>query len=185
VPGIRPAEPALAAVARALAAPAKRGGRYVRKAPAHGFARIVRADLDDVVALRLADLPGIELPERIAPKDMPRVDGGVIDPQRRAVEHAGQYPDILNGATFEHPAEVDFARTAIRAAVVQVKGRIHGPAANQPAVEFHLVGAVGGRLVGSKSFDEGRYAHGVVVSLLQAHGLFLNAGGATRLGENC
>jgi len=78
----------------------ERVGRDLRKAPADGFAGVVLAVLDDVVAARTSDLARIELPRRVAPKDMPSIDAGIVDSQRRAVKDAGQNPDVLNGAAF-------------------------------------------------------------------------------------
>src|SRR5215471_10340117 len=110
--------PALAVVARAFAQPTKRSWCYVGKAPAHGFSRIVFADLNDVASLRPPDLARVELPDRIAPQDVPGVDSRVVNAQRRAMEDARQDPDVLNGASFEHPAKIDLAGAAMRAAIV-------------------------------------------------------------------
>ena len=122
--------------------PTERVGRDLRKAPAHGFARIVLAVLDDVVALGASDLARIDLAQRVAPEDVPRIDPRVVDAQRRAVEDAGQNSDILDGAAFEHPREMDLALAFVRGAVVAMNGCGKSPMPDQPAVEAHLAGAV-------------------------------------------
>ncbi len=147
-----------AVIAGTLAGPTKRVGRDLRKAPAHGFARIVLAVLDDVVALGASDLARIDLAQRVAPEDVPRIDPRVVDAQRRAVEDAGQNSDILNGAAFEHPREMDLALAFVRGAVVAMNGCGKSPMPDQPAVEAHLAGAVNRRLVAMKRMDE--RAHG-------------------------
>ena len=100
--------PSFAVVARAFANPVKRRWRDLGEAPAHGLAGIVLADLDNVVPLRPPDLAGVELSQRIAPEDVPGVERGVINPQCGAVEDARKSPDILDGAAFQHPTEMDF-----------------------------------------------------------------------------
>src|SRR5579863_7443741 len=98
----------LAVVAGTFAGPAERAGCDLRKTPAHGFAGVVLAVLDDVGALGAADLARVDLAHRIAPEDVPGIDAGIVDAQRRAVEHAGKNPHVLDGAAFERPAEMDF-----------------------------------------------------------------------------
>src|SRR5579872_4512224 len=71
--------PGLAVVARAFSGPAERAGRDLRKTPAHGFAGIVLAVLDDVGALGAADLSRVDLAHRIAPEDVPGIDAGIVD----------------------------------------------------------------------------------------------------------
>src|SRR5262249_6963027 len=146
--------PSFAPIGGAFADPTKRIARDLGKAPAHRFAGLVRALLDDVVALCAADLARIELSHRVAPKDMPGIEAGIVDAQRRAVEHAGQNPDVLDGAAFEHPAEVNLTNVLVLCAVVAMDDCVHGPASNQPAIEFHLVRAVARRTGGMKRIDE-------------------------------
>jgi hypothetical protein len=79
--------------------------------------------------------------------------------------HAG-YKDTVR--TLSHPEVLerpkspegvfifDIAEHPRGAAVVQVDGRVHGPASDQPAIETHFVGAVGGRLVAGKGLDASR-----------------------------
>src|SRR5262245_23242110 len=127
--------PGGAAVARALTEPAKRVRRDVVEAPAHQVAGVVLAVLNDGLAARTTDLAAIELPHGIAPQDVPGIDVGVVDAQRRAVEDARQNPDILDGAAFENPAEMDFALAFVLAAVVEMDDGVHFPVADQPAVQ--------------------------------------------------
>src|SRR5262245_52460260 len=87
--------PGRTTVARALAEPVERIGRDVDETPAHRCAGIILALLHDVLAARTAELPPIELPQRVAPENVPCVEAGIVDPQRRAVEDAGQNPDVL------------------------------------------------------------------------------------------
>ena len=134
--------PGLAVVARAFAGPAERAGRDLRETPAHGFAGVVLAVLNNVGALGAADLARVDLAHRIPSEDVPGVDAGIVDAQRRAVEHAGKNSHVLDGATFERPAEMDFARPLVPTAVVAVDRGVHGPGADQPAVELELVGAI-------------------------------------------
>jgi hypothetical protein len=56
---------------------------------------------------------------------------------------------------------MDFARSSVLAAVVAVDDGIHRPSADQPAVERHLVGAVGCGTAGLQCADErvGRHVH--------------------------
>src|SRR5882672_10224404 len=86
---------------------------------------------------------------------MPSVETGIVDPQRGAVKDARQDPDVLDGAAFEHPAEMNFAPAALLGAVVLMNDGIHLPVADQPAVKTHLVGAVGRRAAGMERVDKG------------------------------
>src|SRR5688500_2641408 len=95
------------AVHRSLPAPAERVARDLAETPSHGRAVIGLAILDDVAAASPADLAGVELLHGIAPRDVPRVDAGVIDPQGRAEEHTRENPHVLDGASFQDPGEVD------------------------------------------------------------------------------
>ncbi|MFL5313618.1 MAG: hypothetical protein ACJ8A0_00880, partial [Microvirga sp.] len=56
-----------------------------------------RALLHDVDATGAADLARVVLLQRVAPQDVPGVEGGVVDAQRRAEENARQDPDVLDG----------------------------------------------------------------------------------------
>jgi hypothetical protein len=111
--------------------------------------------LHDVVAAGAADLAPIDLLERVAPEDMPGVDVGIVDPQRRAVKEARQDPHVLDGAAFQHPAEVDFTATGVFCAVIAVHHRVHLPASDQPSVETHFVCALSCRAIGMQRGDEG------------------------------
>src|SRR5579863_377753 len=63
----------LAVVAGTFAGPAERAGCDLRKTPAHGFAGVVLAVLDDVGALGATDLARVDLAHRIAPEDVPGI----------------------------------------------------------------------------------------------------------------
>src|SRR5262245_48425623 len=102
-----------------------------------------------------ADLAAVALFERIAPEDVPGVDAGIVGPQRRAVEEARQDPHVLDGAPFQHPAEMDFAAAGVRPALVIVDHAVHLPASNQPSVEAHFLCAVGRRAIAMQRSDEG------------------------------
>jgi hypothetical protein len=54
---------------------------------------------------------------------------------------------------------MDLAGALMPAAVVAVHRGVHGPASDQPAIELHLVGAVGCRAIAIKGFDEGLRGH--------------------------
>jgi len=99
------------------------------------------------------------LPQRIAPKDMPGVYSRIVDAQRRAAEDSGQNPHVLDGAAFEHPAEMNFALAVMLGAVVAVYGRAKSPASDQPTIESHLVGAIGCRAVATKRVDKRTWDH--------------------------
>src|SRR5262245_844816 len=79
----------------------------------------------------VADLAAVSLCERIAPEELPCVDVWIVDPQRRAVEEPRHDPHVLDGAPFQHPAEMDFAAAGVRPAVVIVDHAVHLPASNQ------------------------------------------------------
>src|SRR5262249_50322539 len=90
----------------AFAEPVERIRRHLGEAPPHRQAGFVLAVLHDVPAARPADLAAVELAQRIAPQDVPGVAFRVVDAQRAPVEHVRQDPDVLDGATFQHPAGV-------------------------------------------------------------------------------
>jgi hypothetical protein len=74
----------------------------------------------------------------------------------------------------------------VPAAVVQMHGRVHGPAPDQPAIELHLVGAVGGRAIARKGADEGTRDHRLLrFGRLQVRAYDLDAGEPPALGKNC
>jgi hypothetical protein len=52
--------------------------------------------------------------------------------------------------------------------VVSVHDRVHLPGADQPAIESHLVGAIGRRAVRDQQFDQGGRGtfHGMACSVL-------------------
>jgi hypothetical protein len=62
-----------------LAEPSERIGRDFREAPPKCNAAVGLAQLNDILALRPADLPGEVLSNRIAPDDVPRIDARVVD----------------------------------------------------------------------------------------------------------
>src|SRR5262245_38590051 len=135
--------PGLANIARALAKPAERVGFDVREAPAYEVTRVVLAVLHDVIPACPTDLACVELAHRVAPEDVPGIDAGIVNPQRRAVEHAWQDPHVLNGSSFEHPAEMDLADPLVLRSIVGVDDGIHLPSPDQPAIEAELGDAVG------------------------------------------
>src|SRR5262249_1578646 len=122
---------------------------------AHRGTGVVIALLHDIIAMGAADLAAVALFERIAPEDVPGVDVWIVDPQRRAVEEARHAPHVLDGAPFQHPAEMDFAAAGVRPAVVIVDHAVHLPASNQPSVEAHFLCAVGRRAIAMQRSDEG------------------------------
>jgi hypothetical protein len=71
--------PGRAAIARALAVPTERVPRDLAEPPPGRVAGIVRALLHDLRAVGTANLARVELPERVAPQDVPRVEAGVVD----------------------------------------------------------------------------------------------------------
>src|SRR5688572_26044751 len=151
--------PGQAAIARALAKPAERVRRDVGEAPAHPLARVVGALLHNVLPARAAELARVVLLHRIAPENVPGIDAGVINAQRRAVKEAGQDPDVLDGATLQHPSEMNFARALVLRAVVGMDDGVHPPASDQPAVETHFVRAIGRRPCGAQRIEEGWGGH--------------------------
>src|SRR6185312_14162577 len=155
----------LAAVERTLAAPAEAVGRDIGEAPAHRHALAGRALLHDVPAARAAELAREVLLYGVAPEDVPGIERGVVDAQGRAVERARQDPDVLDGASVERPNEMNFALAFVRLAVVEMHGRAEHPVADQPAIEAHLVGAIGGRAVADEAADKtGGVGHGEFLS---------------------
>src|SRR5262245_27043501 len=140
-------------VGSALSGPVKRIRLDFRKDPAHRTAPRIRARLDDVRALRPADLLSEEIRCRIAPKNSPGVDLGIVDPQRRpvpiacagqrldswlAVLQAWNHPDVLNGPTLQHPPCVNLAATAMRRSIVEDRRNVQLPSAHDPRIEFEL-----------------------------------------------
>ena len=118
-----------------LADPMKAVGSDLSETPS-GFqtARVI-ADLDNVLTLGPPDLARVILVERVSPDDMPATDPRIEDAQSRAI-HSGRRraprpdPDVLNRATFEHPAEMDFSSRLLDCAVVEVVDRVHFPASD-------------------------------------------------------
>src|SRR3712207_5916936 len=77
-------------IQRTLAEPAEGIGCDLGEAPADCGFVFESALLHDVPSLCAADLPGVILLQGVAPEDVPRIEAGIVDPQGRAVEHAGQ-----------------------------------------------------------------------------------------------
>ena len=102
--------PGCSAVGREFSQPAKRVHGDIGKAPARVRAVVGFAQLDDVRSVRPANLSTVELPERVAPEDVPGVYPRVVDAERRAVEEVRQDPDILDGPALQNPGEADFPR---------------------------------------------------------------------------
>ena len=65
--------------------PAKRIGRDLRKAPSDQIPVRSSPELNDIVALLAADHLEEILSDRVGPLDLPCIDPGIVDPQRRAV----------------------------------------------------------------------------------------------------
>ena len=105
-------------------------------------ARVI-ADLDNVLTLGPPDLARVILVERVVPDDVPATDPGIEDAQSRAIHRRrrrapGPDPDVLNRAAFEHPAEMAFSSPLLDSTVVEVADRVHYPASDKPAIEFHV-----------------------------------------------
>src|SRR5262249_48965731 len=81
--------PGLAVIARELAKPTECVRCHVGEAPAQRHTSVVLSDLHDVAILSAAELTRVELLQRVAPKDVPGSEPGIVDAQGRAVEDAG------------------------------------------------------------------------------------------------
>src|SRR5579875_99848 len=125
--------PGTSGIGRALAAPAKRVRRDVAEAPAQMDTMAHVAELHDVCTLRAPDLARVERLERVAPVNMPSIYRRVINTQGGAMEYARQDPHIHDGAAVQCPDEMDLAL---------------------PAVEHHLVRAVGSGTRGDEGVDK-------------------------------
>src|SRR5262245_30796467 len=134
-------------VERTLTEPSEGVRRYFGEAPAKRDAGIGLAQLHDILALRPSNLPGVVLSDWIAPHDVPCIDAWIIDPQRGAIEYPGYRPHILDGAAFKRPADTDFPMPRQFPPVVREYRGIHLPRTDEPAIETHLVGPVGGRAI--------------------------------------
>lgn len=140
------------------------GGDLGETPPGFQTARIL-ADLDDVPALGPSDLARVILVERVAPDDVPTTDARIEDAQGRAI-HGGRRgapgpdPDILDGAPFQHPAEMDFSGRFLGRAVVEMVDGVHFPASDQPPIEVHVFFPVGRRRFGSEGSEKRGYRHG-------------------------
>ena len=51
---------------------------------------------------------------------MPGIESGVVDTQRRAVEHPGQNPHILDGAALQHPTGVNLGFDGKSVSIVRI-----------------------------------------------------------------
>ena len=96
------------------------------------------------------------MPERIAPEDVPSVDPRVVDAERRAVEEVRQDPDILDGPALQNPGEADFPPPLMSFAIGRVHDGIHRPISDEPAIQAHLVGAIGSGAVREQKRREPR-----------------------------
>src|SRR5262252_1834318 len=88
--------PGRSAVDREFAQPAERVWGDIGKAPARIVAIVGLPQLDDFCSVRSADLSSVELPERVAPEDVPSVNTWVVHTECCAVEKVRQHPDILD-----------------------------------------------------------------------------------------
>src|SRR5262249_41518878 len=147
--------PSRSGIERALAAPTERGGRNLTEAPAQRGPPVGLAFLHDLVSVRAPDLPCVDLPQRIAPQNVPGVEAGVVDAERRAVKDTRQNPHVLDGAAFEYPAEMNLATARVFASIVRMDEGIELPASDQPSVKSHFVGAIRSGTVAMKLFNEG------------------------------
>src|SRR5258706_8789004 len=87
---------------------------------------------------------------RIDPIDAPGIDSGVVDPDGRSKPVAGDgkrrrtrplsqpryHPDVLDGPSFENPAEMNFARTLMACAIGGMGDVLCLPIPNEPAIEL-------------------------------------------------
>src|SRR5262249_16524992 len=172
--------PVGALVGGELATPVEGLWPDLRKAPTDQLAAFQLAKLHDVGALPAADHAEIALRHRIGPLNVPGVKPGIIGAQRRAVDvdvalgvtqapgtPRRHDPDVLNGAAFENPAEVPFARPPSPCSVWQIAGDIEIPGADQPGIKIHVGPTIGGGAAGLERRQEGRCGLG--------HGGFLKA----------
>src|SRR5690606_29128390 len=145
-----------------LADPMEAVGGDLGETPSRFQAARVLADLDNVLALGPPDLTRIILVERVAPDDVPAAYAGIEDAQSRTV-HGGRGralrpdPDILDGAAFQHPAEMDFSSRFLGRAVVEMADGLHFPASDQPSIEVHVFRPVSGRSLRSEGGEKRRY----------------------------
>src|SRR5262245_17018314 len=142
-----------------LADPMEAVGSDLGETPSSLQTARVIADLDDVLTLGPPDLARVVLVERVTPDDVPATDPGIEDAQSRAI-HGGRRrapgpdPDILNCATFKHPAEMALSSQLLDCAVVEMTDRVHLPASDQPPVQVHLSCSVGWGAFRSESIEE-------------------------------
>src|SRR5712675_283943 len=108
-----------------ISQPAKRVRGDIGKAPARVRAVVGFAQLDDVRSVRPANLSTVELPEWVAPEDVPTVDPWVVDAERRAVEEVRQDQDILDRTALQNPGEADFPPPLMSFAIGRVHDGIH------------------------------------------------------------
>src|ERR1700737_397673 len=123
--------------------------------------------LNDIVALFATNHGEKILCDGIDPLDLPCVDPRIVNPQRRAIgidvgrgsamtqfAASRHDPDILDGAAFQNPAEMPLALTLTLRPVVEKPGDVEIPGADQPSVEVHLAGAIGGRAVSGQRIEK-------------------------------
>ena len=125
-----------------------------------------RPFLHDLVAFAAAQELRAHAVVRIEPPGAPRADDRIVDPKRGAEpvgegRHAGTAIDpprvdehVLDGAAFQHAAEVHFALGMPGHAFVVVRNDVEVPAADQTAIEVVLGRDLGRARGGRKGRDE-------------------------------
>src|SRR5439155_24739367 len=170
----------------------------VGKAPSRQRARLSLALLHDVVSALSTELLPKDISCRIDPIDTPGIDIGVVDPDGRSKPVAGDrkrrrirplsqpryHPDVLDGAAFEDPAKMDFARAFMARAIGGMRDDLCVPIPDEPAIKLQLFRSVRCRLLGVQNRNQfaGGYVHRASPRLCDLDGITRPV---LTLGVNC
>src|SRR5262245_42450329 len=150
-----------------VAEPQERIYRDLGEGPPSRRAVGASPDLDDVGTDPAADLLLVVSADRVLPSDAPSLDRRVPHAKRgpvhilRAILVSGAVwtprhdPDVLYGATLQHPAEVDLAGDAARGHIQStVPHDLQVPAPDKPPVDVHRLGDLGRAARGRENRQE-------------------------------